>query len=153
MLDGNVDAWEDYCKLWKEVRDLIRKKKIDIWNDVVEKVNTDYEGSRKEFWAFVGRRTKGKKKAIGSLRSDKGVSVSSTRGKLQVLQKHYKGLGRMSEDSDFDGEWKEKVETKVSMCSSLLCEDENLDGELRKGKIEKCVCKLKNSKTGGSDGC
>ena len=122
MLDGNVDAWEGYCKLRKEVKDLIRKKKIDIWNEVVEKVNTDYEGSRKEFWAFVSRRTKGKKKAIGSLRSDKGISVSSTRGKLQVLQKHYEALGRTSEDSDFDGEWKEEVETKVStcMCSSLM---------------------------------
>jgi len=55
----------------------------------------------------------------------------------------------MSEDSDFDGEWKEEVETKVSMCSSILCEDEYLDGELRKGEIEKCVHKLKNNKTGG----
>ena len=73
-------------------------------------------------------------------------------GKLQVLQKHYEALGRMSEDSDFDGEWKEGVENKVSMCSRLLCEDEYLDGELCKGEIEKCVCKLKNSKTGGSDG-
>ena len=27
MLDGNVDAWEDYCKLRKEVKDLVRKKK------------------------------------------------------------------------------------------------------------------------------
>ena len=27
MLDGNVYAWEDYCKLWKEVKDLVRKKK------------------------------------------------------------------------------------------------------------------------------
>ena len=75
------------------MKDLIRKKNIDIWNEVVEKVNTDYEGSRKEFWAFVGRRTKGKKKAIGSLRSDKGVSISSTRSKLQVLQKHCKDFG------------------------------------------------------------
>ena len=33
----------------------------------------------------------------------------------------------------FDGEWKEEVETKVSMCSSILCEDEYLDAELRKG--------------------
>jgi len=38
------------------------------------------------------------------------------------------------------------------MCSSLLCDDEYLDGELRKGEIEKCVCELKNNKTGGSDG-
>ena len=38
------------------------------------------------------------------------------------------------------------------MCSSILCEDEYLDGELCNGEIEKCVCKLKNNKTGGSDG-
>ena len=44
------------------------------------------EGHRKEFWAFVGKRTKGKEKAIGFLRSDKGVSVSSARGKLQVCK-------------------------------------------------------------------
>ena len=53
--------------------------------------------------------------------------MTSTKGKIQVLQKH-KDLGRMSEDSDFDSEWKEQVETKVSMCSSLLCEGDHLDG-------------------------
>ena len=52
-------------------------KKTDIWNDIVEKVNTDYEGStcRKEFWAFVGRRSKGKKKTISSLITAKGVGM------------------------------------------------------------------------------
>ena len=29
------------------------------------------------------------------------------------------------------------------MCSNILCEDEYLDGELCKGEIEKCVCKLR----------
>ena len=67
-------------------------------------MNTDHEGSRKEFWVFVGIRSKVKKKTISSLTSDKGVSVTSTRGKLHVLQKHYKDLGRMSEDNDFDSE-------------------------------------------------
>ena len=44
---------------------------------------------------------------------DKGFSESiSTRGKLHVLQKHYKDLGRMSEDR----EWREQVKTKVSTC-------------------------------------
>ena len=33
-----------------------------------------------------------------------------------------------------------------------MCEDEYLDGELRRGEIEKCICKLKNNKTGRSDG-
>ena len=60
----------------------------------------------------------------------------------------------MSEDSGFDNERREQVKTKVStcMCSSILCEDEYLDGELRKGEIEKFISKLKNDKTGGSDG-
>ena len=45
VLDASIDAWEDYCKLRKEVKDLVRKKKTDNWNDVVEKVNTDNEWS------------------------------------------------------------------------------------------------------------
>ena len=76
-------------------------------NDVAEKVNTDYEGSRKQYRVFVGRRFKGKK-TIGSLRSDNGVLVTRTKGKLRVLQKHHKDPGRISEDSGFDSEWKEQ---------------------------------------------
>ena len=35
------------------------------------------------------------------------------KGKLEVLQKHYQHLGRVSVDSDFDDDWKEEVESKV----------------------------------------
>ena len=68
------------------MKELVREKKLTIWNEVVENVNVDFDGSRKEFWAFVGRRMKGKKN-ITSLKSDAGVSVASTRprGKLEVL--------------------------------------------------------------------
>ena len=45
---------------------------------MVEKVNADFEGSRKEFWAFVGRRKNGKYKDITSLQSKAGVSVTNT---------------------------------------------------------------------------
>ena len=48
--------WVDYCK---EVKEAVREKKLSIWNEVVEKVNAHFEGSGKEFWAFVGKRTKG----------------------------------------------------------------------------------------------
>ena len=50
-----------------EVKEAVRES---VWNEVVEKVIADFEGNRKEFWAFVGRRTKSLSKA--------GVSVSST---------------------------------------------------------------------------
>ena len=45
----------------KEVKQLVIEKRLNIWNEVVEKANSDFEGNRKEFWAFVGRRTKGRK--------------------------------------------------------------------------------------------
>ena len=45
----------------KEVKQLVLEKKLSIWNEVVEKAISDFEGNKKEFWAFVGRRTKGRK--------------------------------------------------------------------------------------------
>ena len=39
-------------------------KKLNVWNELVEKVNTDFDENRKEFWVFVGRKSKGKKKNI-----------------------------------------------------------------------------------------
>ena len=113
------------------------------------------QGSKKEFWAFVGRRTKGKRKEnIPSLKSEAGVSVTSTRGTLEVLQRHYQQLGKLSLDSNFDAEWKEEVESNVSRYGSMseLCEDEFLDKEIENGEIVKCIKELKNSETGGSDG-
>ena len=72
------DLWDKYCRLRKEVKELVRQKKPTLWREVVEKVNVDYEGSRREFWAFVGR-TKTKNGGIVSLKSVDGVSVTSTK--------------------------------------------------------------------------
>ena len=49
------------------MKEFVRQKKLTGWKEVVEKVNLDFEGSRKEFWAFVGRRTKAKNRGIASL--------------------------------------------------------------------------------------
>ena len=38
-----------------EVKEAMREIKLSVWNVVAEKVNPDIEGSRKGFWAFVGR--------------------------------------------------------------------------------------------------
>ena len=76
VISGRKELWDEYCRLHKEVKEAVREKKLSIWN---KKVNADFEGSRKEFWAFVGRRTKGKYKNITSLKSKAGVSVSIVR--------------------------------------------------------------------------
>ena len=154
LQSGNKDKWDEYCKLRAEVKELVRKKKLQVWDEVIEKVNKDYDEGKKEFWAFVGRRTKSKRKNIASLRSDSGVSVTSTKGKLNILQKHYEKLGSMSVDDDFDDDWKEWVENKVHCFSGLssLNVDDGLDKEVDSAEIKYCIRKLKNNKTGGNDG-
>ena len=92
MVDRKEDLWEEYCRVRKEVKRSVRAKKINAWKEVVEKVNRDFEGCRKQFWSFVGRKTKGRKGNIASLQSESGVSVSSVRDKLEVLQKHYQKI-------------------------------------------------------------
>ena len=121
----------------KEIGELLTKNSIDvagqefweredtrsynIWREVVEKANTDFDGSRKDFSAFVGRRTRGKvKKNIPLLKSEAGVSVTSTRGKLEVLQRHYQQLGKLSLDSNFDAQWKEEVGSNMVACQSCV---------------------------------
>ena len=67
---------------------------------------------------------------------------------MEVLQKHYQHLRKISVESDFDDNWKEKVESKVSSYGSMSesCEDDRLDKAIENGEIVKC------NKTGGSDG-
>ena len=59
--------------LHREVKNLVVEKKL---NEVVEKANSGFEGNRKEFWAFVGRGTKAKKKGIVALRNSAGSYIS-----------------------------------------------------------------------------
>ena len=82
------------------------------------------------------------------------MSITSTRDKLEVLQKHYQLLSKMSVDSVFDANWKEEADDSVGSYSSLSQEagDAFLGKAIEKGEIAKCVRKLKNNKTGGSDG-
>ena len=140
--------------LRKEVKNLVIEKKLNSWNEVLENANSDYDGNRKEFWAFVGRRTKGKKRAISALRNNAGVSITSTKGKLRIFQSHYQDLGSKSVDGAFDEDWKQEVESKIRECCNMssACEDSVLDREIEPAEIAKCLHSLKNNKTGGSDG-
>ena len=60
------------------MKDLVRNKKLAVWNEVMERVNVDFVESKKDFWAFVGWKTKSKKWNIASLKNEAGVLVTST---------------------------------------------------------------------------
>ena len=80
-LNGDSKLWTKYCKLRKEMKRLVIEKKLNMWNNVVKKANQDFEGNKKQFWYFVGR-TKCKNKTISSLKSEVGISISSTKGTM-----------------------------------------------------------------------
>ena len=69
------------------------------------------------------------------------MSITSTRGKLEVLRKHYQLLSKMSVDSELDADWKEEIEDSVGGYRSFSEEagDAFLDKEIEKSKIAKCV--------------
>ena len=81
VVNGWEDLWGEYCRLRKEVKQLVIEKKLNISIELVAKVNTDFDENRKEFWAFVVRRSKDKMKNIASLKSGTGLSLTSTRDK------------------------------------------------------------------------
>ena len=37
--NGDSELWTEYCKLRKEVKQLVIEKKLDMWNNIVEKAN------------------------------------------------------------------------------------------------------------------
>ena len=63
IANGKKELWE----MRKAVKKLIIEKKLSIRNEVVQRANSDFEVNKKEFWAFVSKRTKGKRKSISSL--------------------------------------------------------------------------------------
>ena len=154
MINGQEDLWDEYCRLRKEVKHLVIDKKLKVWNEVVDKVNTDFEGNRKIFWSFVGRKTRGKKSTISSLKNEAGASMTSVKGKLDILRKHYQKLGKVSVDRNFDEDWKQLVENKIDEYSRISgsCREDFLDRKIERKEILACIKKIKNNKTGGSDG-
>ena len=42
-LEGQDNLWEEYSKLRREVKNLAVQKKLEVWNEVVERANSDFE--------------------------------------------------------------------------------------------------------------
>ena len=49
VVNGHEELWDEYCRLREEVKQLVIEKKFNIWNELVEKVNTDFDGKSSGF--------------------------------------------------------------------------------------------------------
>ena len=77
------------------------------------------------------------------MKSEAGISVSSIKGKLQILQQHYLHLRTSVVDYAFDDKWKLAVEEKVLEYSKQNLKDLDLDKEIEETEIVRCITKLK----------
>ena len=89
---GREDKWGEYYKLHSEIKELVRKKKLHIWNEVIEKANKGFMKTGKSFGHLLAGSSKGSRKGIASLRNRSGSCVTSTEGNLEVLREHYERL-------------------------------------------------------------
>ena len=85
---GREDKWGEYYKLHSEIKELVRKKKLDIWKEVIEKANKGFMKTGKSFGHLLAGSSKGSRKGITSLRNRSGSCVTSTEGNLEVLREH-----------------------------------------------------------------
>ena len=67
--------------------------------------------------------------------------MTSTMGKLEVLQRRYQSLGSCSIDAAFDDNWKQEVDEKVSDSSKMseAYEDGVIDKEIESSEIALCI--------------
>ena len=61
VINGREDLWDECCRLRKEVKELVR---LNIWREVVEKANTDFDGVRKSSGFFFEGEQKGRGRRI-----------------------------------------------------------------------------------------
>ena len=151
-------SFAEYAEKRKTVRDLVRKKKHGLWEEVVENVNRDFEGGAKQMWQGVNRLVKknvgGAGNGIAVLRSSDGKMVSSSRGKRAVLAEHYQKLGTPTDNVSFDPVFKREVDEFVDKKVQEGREElgpESLKRKFSKEEVEKGVAKLKGAKAAGTD--
>ena len=41
ILRGKDELWEEYVRFWKDVKQLVTDKKLQIWNEVADKASSD----------------------------------------------------------------------------------------------------------------
>ena len=90
---GNDSNWNEYFKIRKELKQIIRDKRKICKEEVINDVNSDYRKNIKAFWEFVNGSIKSSAKSkCETLTDDSGISFSSHTGKVKILKSHYKNL-------------------------------------------------------------
>ena len=155
VLEGSVDAWNEYCEKRRVLKSKIREKRKLLHDSYMKNINESYWNKKSEFWRFVNsRQVSDNKKKIESLRDSNNKRVSNTNDKINVLKEHYQKLGKEKNVESFENEWKIHVQSRIREYERLSVDitNEHLDRDISALEIEYVMKSLRNRKASGSDG-
>ena len=90
VLEGSVDAWNEYCEKRRVLKSKIREKRKLLHDSNMKNINESYWNKKSEFWRFVhSKQASDNKKKIESLRDSNNKRLSNTNDKIHVLKEHY----------------------------------------------------------------
>ena len=140
VLEGSVDAWNEYCGKRRVLKSKIREKRKLLHDSYMKNINESYWNKKSEFWRFVhSRQVSDNKKIIESLRDGNNKRVSNINDKIHVLKEHHQKLGREKHVESFENEWKINVQSRIigSMKDCLLIQytHEHLDRDISANEI------------------
>ena len=56
VLEGSVDAWNEYCEKHRVLKSEIREKRKLMHDSYMRNINESYWNKKREFWRFVHSR-------------------------------------------------------------------------------------------------
>ena len=155
VLEGSVDAWNEYCEKRRVLKSKIREKRKLLHDSNMKNINESYWNKKSEFWRFVhSKQVSDNKKKIESLRDSNNKRLSNTNDKIHVLKEHYQKLGKEKNVESFENEWKIHVQSRIREYERLSVDitHEHLDRDISALEIEYVMKSLRNRKASGSDG-
>ena len=68
VLEGSVDAWNEYCEKRRVLKSKIREKRKLLHDSYMKNINESYWNKKSEFWRFVhSRQVSDNKKKLNHL--------------------------------------------------------------------------------------
>ena len=127
-------GWEEYAEARHAVKKMVEKKKKGVWEDVVRKPNEDFDGGMKQMRLGIQgniRNRAGKiDNEIATPRAQNGNTVSSSKGKREVLVEHYRKLGTPKPNAKFDAEFEKEINAWVEVNVEASKRDDSSSKEL-----------------------
>ena len=150
-----AETWNKYKQDKKVVKTLIKKKKKEVWFNLIDGITSDQRDNPKRMWSTISKITGRKsKKAGGSVLKSNGNLAVTPEEREATWTAHQRKLGRESAAPEFQENFRQQTEEEVdgyAQDSRSVEDDVNLDGLFTDEDVATGMDVLKLHKACGTD--